>query len=333
MTSSLVHKAFAYIIRYSADERCELLVLELKSVGYEYYRLPGGNLEGDESPLQAAHRETLEESGIEELRFIRKIGTIRYFKPYIQSDVERTDYLFRADSDLPDSWEHVGTVGPESGVVFAFSWVSIDSIPRVDPELRTFLTRERIPELFSEGRLLGLKGGDVSVSPYRDEWNVLFELEKENIEEVIGDYVEDVQHVGSTSIPGMCAKPKLDVAIAVEDFDEATICIEPLVGIGYEFRGENGIPRRHYFGKGDPRTHQIHMFEKTSADWKDMILFRDCLRSNRSLAEDYSRLKRDLANRFPKDRPSYQTGKAGFIEEVIKTGRERVAGGKDAGSR
>ena len=100
--------------------------------------------------------------------------------------------------------------------------------------------------------MLGLKGGEVSVSPYRDEWNVLFELEKENIEEAIGDYVEDIQHVGSTSIPGMCAKPKLDVAVAVEDFDEATICIEPLAGIGYEFRGENGVPRRHYFGKGDP---------------------------------------------------------------------------------
>ena len=57
-----------------------------------------------------------------------------------------------------------------------------------------------------------------------------------------------------------------------------------------------------------------------------MILFRDCLRSNRSLAEDYSRLKRDLANRFPTDRPSYQAGKAGFIEEVIKTGRGRVDG-------
>ena len=318
MTKPLVHKAFAYIIRYGADERCELLVLELKSIGYEYYRLPGGNLEGDETPLQAAHRETLEESGIDKLRFIRKIGTTRYFKPYIQSDVERTDFLFSADPRLPDSWEHNGTVGPESGVVFAFSWISIDSIPRVDPELRTFLTRERIPELFSEGRLLGLKGGDVSVSPYREEWNVLFELEKENIEEAIGDYVEDIQHVGSTSIPGMCAKPKLDVAIAVEDFDEAKVCIEPLAGIGYEFRGENGIPRRHYFGKGDPRTHQIHMFEKTSADWKDMVLFRDCLRSNRSLARDYSRLKRDLANRFPKDRPSYQAGKAGFIEEVIK---------------
>lgn len=322
MTRPLVHKAFAYIIRYGADERCELLVLELKSIGYEYYRLPGGNLEGDETPLQAAHRETLEESGIEDLRFLRKIGTTRYFKPYIQSDVERTDFLFSADPRLPDSWKHNGTVGPESGVVFAFSWISIDSIPRVDPELRTFLTRERIPELFSEGRLLGLKGGDVSVSPYREEWNILFELEKENIEETIGDYVVDIQHVGSTSIPGMSAKPVLDIAVAVRDFDQARICIEPLGGIGYEYRGENGIPRRHFFRKGFPRSHHIHMFEKSSADWKEIILFRDCLRSNQGLAGDYMRLKRNLANRYPKNRQSYQDGKGEFIEEVIKKAGE-----------
>ena len=188
----------------------------------------------------------------------------------------------------------------------------------MDPELRTFLTRDHIPELFSRGPLLGLNRGEVSLKPYRDEWKYLFNLEKENIEEAIGDYVQDIQHVGSTSIQGMWAKPKLDIAIAVNDFDEARICIAPLVGLGYEFRGENGIPRRHYFGKGEPRTHQIHMFEKTSTDWKEMIRFRDCLRSNRSLAGEYSRLKRDLANRFPKNRQSYQAGKAGFIEAVIK---------------
>ena len=322
MKKPLVHKAFAFIIRYDEDDGCELLVLELKSIGYEFYRLPGGNIEAGETPLQAAHRETQEESGVENLQFIRKIGTTRYFKPYIQSEVERTDYLFTADCNLPDEWEHIGTVGPEEGVVFTYSWISADSISRVDPELRTFLTPDRIPELFPEQPLRGLKRGDLTISPYREEWKRLFELEKENIEEAIGDYVEDVQHVGSTSITGMSAKPILDIAIAVDDFEGARICIEPLAGVGYEFKGENGVPRRHYLLKGVPCTHHIHMFEETGKDWNEIIQFRDCLRSNQSLAEEYKRLKRELALRFPKDRQSYQDGKGEFIEMVIQQDRE-----------
>ena len=148
MNKSLVQKALAVIIRFDPDEGCKLLVLETKSAGYEFYRLPGGNVEADETPLQAAYRETHEESGIENIRFIRKIGTTRYFKPFIQSDVKRTDYLFEADSGLPDKWEWIGTVGSEAGAVFAFSWISHSSIDRVDPELRTFLTPDHIPELF-----------------------------------------------------------------------------------------------------------------------------------------------------------------------------------------
>lgn len=148
MNKSLVQKAYAVIIRFEPDEGCKLLVLETKSTDYEFYRLPGGNVEADETPLQAAFRETHEESGTENIRFIRKIGTTTYFKPFIQSDVKRTDYLFEADSDLPDEWEWIGTVGSEAGAVFAFSWISHSSIDRVDPELRTFLTPDHIPELF-----------------------------------------------------------------------------------------------------------------------------------------------------------------------------------------
>ena len=157
MKNPLVHKAFALIIRHDADGTCELLVLELKSIGYEYYRLPGGNVEAGETPLQAAHRETREESGIENLQFIRRIGKTGYFKPYIQSDVERTDFLFNADPHLPDKWEHVGTVGPESGVVFAFSWISHEYISMVDPELRTFLTAGPYPGTVQQGTPAGFE--------------------------------------------------------------------------------------------------------------------------------------------------------------------------------
>ena len=97
---------------------------------------------------------------------------------------------------------------------------------------------------------LGLKRGELRLAPYRDEWPLLFESEKKIIEAAVGYHISDIQHVGSTAIVGMPAKPILDIAIAVENFEKARVCIDPLVGFGYTFRGENGIPRRHYFTKG-----------------------------------------------------------------------------------
>ena len=155
------------------------------------------------------------------------------------------------------------------------------------------------------------------LSPYRDEWPVLFEAEKKIIEAEIRDHITDIQHVGSTAIVGMQAKPILDIAIAVEDFEKARVCIDLLTDLGYTFKGENGIPRRHYFQKGEPCTHHIHMVEETSEEWGKMIVFRDYLRSNGNTAVAYGRLKADLLERMAGERKSYQAAKGAFIDEVV----------------
>ena len=169
---------------------------------------------------------------------------------------------------------------------------------------------------------LGLDSGVLHLSPYRDEWPVLFEVEKKLIADVIGDHIVDIQHVGSTSIVGMPAKPILDIAIAVEDFETARVCIAPLANLEYTFKGENGIPRRHYFQKGEPCTHHIHMVEETSEEWTKLILFRDYLRSNQRVAEAYGDLKIDLLERTNEDRKSYQAAKSAFIDGVIRKALE-----------
>ena len=168
---------------------------------------------------------------------------------------------------------------------------------------------------------LGLKRGELYLSPYRDEWPVLFEAEKRIIAAAIGNHIADIQHVGSTSVPGMRAKPILDIAIAVEGFETARVCIEPLIGLGYMFKGENGIPRRHYFQKGEPCTHHVHMVEETSEEWTKLILFRDHLRSDRSVAEGYGRLKAALVDSLAGDRKAYLAAKAEFITKVLKEAR------------
>ena len=174
----------------------------------------------------------------------------------------------------------------------------------------------------SKEPLLGLKRRELLVFPYREEWKTLFEKEKRDLEEAIGDYIEDIQHVGSTSIPGMPAKPILDIAIAVKDFEEARICIEPLCKMGYTFKGENGIPRRHYFLKGEPCTHHIHLLEKDSEEWEKLILFRDYLRTHQNTAEEYKKLKRHLSERHREDRKVYQAAKTDFVEAVIRKSPE-----------
>ena len=167
--------------------------------------------------------------------------------------------------------------------------------------------------------VLGLSSNNVLLQPYQDEWARLFEQEHERLRAAIGDFVLDIQHIGSTSIPGIPAKPILDIGVAVENFEEASRCIAPLEALGYSYRGENGIPRRHYFVKGttDSRTHHLHINEIQSSDWQQQIAFRDALRQDAALAQEYAALKLRLAKQFPTDRVAYTEGKSSFISRII----------------
>ena len=165
--------------------------------------------------------------------------------------------------------------------------------------------------------MIGLESGLVRLVPYTVEWPRLFEEERALLMTAIGRGVLDIQHVGSTAIPGMVAKPIIDIGVAVVDFEEARALVAPVEGLGYAYRGELGIPRRHYFVKGDPRTHHIHMNEIGSQAWKDHIFFRDMLVRQPELAEEYAALKLALAQRYPSDREAYLEGKAPFIRRVL----------------
>jgi GrpB-like predicted nucleotidyltransferase (UPF0157 family) len=166
--------------------------------------------------------------------------------------------------------------------------------------------------------VLGLKRGIVEIVAYQKDWPRLYEQEKQRILAAIGEHVLEVQHVGSTSIPGMPAKPIIDIGIAVHNFEEAQVCISPMHALGYQYKGEFGIPRRHYFVKGEPRTHQVHMVEEDSRDWQGMLLFRDFLRAHPDAARDYADLKRRLASEYRTDRERYTNEKGPFIQKVLK---------------
>jgi GrpB-like predicted nucleotidyltransferase (UPF0157 family) len=166
--------------------------------------------------------------------------------------------------------------------------------------------------------VIGLERDVVRLVPYSPEWARLFLEEERRLRALIGSYVIDIQHVGSTAIPGMIAKPIIDIAIAIARFEEGERCVEPIESLGYEYRGEHGIPGRHYFVKGDPRTYHIHVLEHDSREWVKHIVFRDSLRQDRQAAKEYARLKRSLAEKHPNDRAAYTEGKTEFVAYVLE---------------
>jgi GrpB-like predicted nucleotidyltransferase (UPF0157 family) len=172
--------------------------------------------------------------------------------------------------------------------------------------------------------MIGLERGVVRLVPYSTEWVQLFEVEKTALLNVLAAYILDIQHVGSTAISGMLAKPIIDIAIAVTDFDQARVCIPLIEDLGYEFRSEQDIPRRHMFAKGNPRIFHVHMLEKGSLEWQNHLHFRDYLNQHRDVAREYARLKLRLATQFPQDREAYTDGKASFIQQVLQLARSEA---------
>jgi GrpB-like predicted nucleotidyltransferase (UPF0157 family) len=171
---------------------------------------------------------------------------------------------------------------------------------------------------------LGLKRGTVTLLPHSEEWHQLFADEKARILNVIGEHVIDIEHVGSTAICGIVAKPILDLMVGIPQFEDGEKCVQSLERLGYEYKGENGVPLRHFFGKGSSRTHHLHMVAADSDFWKHHLLFRDYLINNRQVAGEYNDLKLGLAARFPEDREEYTNGKEPFVQRILQEARNSI---------
>lgn len=157
----------------------------------------------------------------------------------------------------------------------------------------------------------------VEVVPYRQEWPFQFEVEAKKLREVFGDQVLSIHHFGSTSVPGICAKPIIDILLIVRDIDAVFALVPTLEKLGYLFKGEYGIPGRSFFIKGteDVRSHHLHVYQINNPHILRHLAFRDYLRTHPDLAEQYGALKESLARQFPEDIDCYNEGKSDFIKE------------------
>jgi len=171
--------------------------------------------------------------------------------------------------------------------------------------------------------MLGLNRKSIFLAPHQTEWKSLFDSEAALLRETIRDYVVAIEHIGSTAIPDLEAKPIIDILVGVQTAKDAERCIVPLAEIGYEYRGEQGIAGRFYFrkGTGDVSTHHLNIVETSSDFWRTHLLFRDYLRQHPEVAREYGKLKRELAEKHKGNRPAYTEAKAAFIQRVLQKAR------------
>lgn len=179
--------------------------------------------------------------------------------------------------------------------------------------------------------LLGTDGGRVEIEDYRPEWAEIFEFERATIIETCRPWLMEVHHVGSTSVPGLAAKPILDIMPVVASPDDGENAVEPMTNLGYRYRGENGLPGRFYFDKiVDGRTVvHCHMYPQDHSDVRKLVAFRNRLRTHGETAYEYERLKRKLASKHRDDRESYTDGKSAFINDITATALANIRNGQE----
>jgi GrpB-like predicted nucleotidyltransferase (UPF0157 family) len=156
---------------------------------------------------------------------------------------------------------------------------------------------------------------------YDPDWPRLYEQERDLIVQAIGHIIADIEHIGSTAIPGLGAKPVIDLMVGLHRLDDAAACIPLLETIGHIYHPEfeDQVPDRRFFRKGPDwaRTHHVHMVERSSKFWADRILFRDYMRTHEEDAMVYLIMKKGLAARFGSNRRGYSDAKASFVEAIL----------------
>lgn len=153
-------------------------------------------------------------------------------------------------------------------------------------------------------------------------WATLFEQERVRLAAIFDGHAIGIEHIGSTSVPGLCAKPVVDVLVGLRELELSDGEIRAMEGLSYEFLGEHGLPGRLFFRK-HPRTHHVHVVAHGGTHWERQITFRDALRTDADERQRYEEFKRRLAAEGH-PREVYTEMKTPFIREVEARARARA---------
>ena len=166
---------------------------------------------------------------------------------------------------------------------------------------------------------VGLRRGTVAVVPHDRGWEMLAEQTNAKLRGILKNAAVDVQHIGSTAIRGICAKPIIDIAVGVSDFQQVLARNSVLAENGFIFRNQDFPGQLLYVcGGTDVRTHHIHVVLYGSDQWNDYINMRDYLNCHAEDAQAYEALKLLLAKQYPDDRAAYTEHKSALIQEILE---------------
>ena len=166
-----------------------------------------------------------------------------------------------------------------------------------------------------------MKTKHIVVLPYDEKWEVAFEDIRKELSEALGDLALRIEHVGSTAVRGLSAKPIIDIDVVIDNRELLPQVIEALQSIGYTHEGDLGIPGREAFkyeNKEHLMKHHLYVCSKDSAELKRHLSFRDYLRSHPEAVREYSRVKEEGAHLYPEDIDKYIEHKSPFIEGIYK---------------
>jgi GrpB-like predicted nucleotidyltransferase (UPF0157 family) len=166
---------------------------------------------------------------------------------------------------------------------------------------------------------------EIVVVEYDPTWPDQFARELEALQRALGEAAIAIEHIGSTSVPGLAAKPVIDILIGVARIELTPDQIAAVEALSYEFRGEAGIPGRLFFRKV-PRTAHVHVVEHGGEIWRSHLLFRDYLRVHPAERDRYAALKRELAGVYREDRQTYTASKEPLIAELLESARRWAEG-------
>jgi GrpB-like predicted nucleotidyltransferase (UPF0157 family) len=159
----------------------------------------------------------------------------------------------------------------------------------------------------------------IKVVDYNAQWPAVFETLRAEVAGALGDLALAIEHVGSTAVPGLAGKPIIDIDVLLRSASDLSVCVERLASIGYEHRGDLGIPEREAFAAPPSwPAHHLYVCPPESKEFRRHVALRDYLRTHPSDAGSYGELKRSLAILYRDERSAYADGKREFIESLLR---------------